>query len=178
MTRHAMVQTLADKLSKNVQICPEKDISTLPSRAVLADILKTLEEQFQKRGLVCSIEQNTFNPLWFLAETEKNIFLWKHGRSLIEEDDFEFWVNVEALIEKRLKQLETMAPENPFMNPLWDISLPDPDVARKEKDYLSSFLQCFQRIFTHASALSQVASLLEKEYQKASRRELVVLPAK
>jgi len=175
MTRNVTVQTPADKLSKNVQIRPES-IQPAPPTAVLADVLKTLEEQFQQRGLVRRIEQDTFNPLWFLAETEKNVFLWRHGRSLIEQDQFEFWINVEALIEKRLHQLNNLSSDNPFTNPLWEISLPDPDIARREKEYLDSFLESFRRIHTHAAALSQVASLLEKESRKEAGREVVVLP--
>ena len=176
MTRHVTVQTSADKLSKNVQPCPDS-AQAIPPEAVLAGILKTLEEQLQSKGLVHEIEHGTFNPLWFLAETEKNIFLWRHGRSLVEQDEFEFWIDVEALIKKRLHQLETMDPDNPFMNPLWEISLPDPDIKRREKEYLNSFLESFRRIHSHANALSQVASQLDKEYRKELERELVVLPA-
>jgi hypothetical protein len=164
-------------LSKNVQDCSEA-VQSGPASAVLAEVLRTLELQFQKRGLVSEIEAGTFNPLWFLAETEKNIFLWRHGRSLIEQDDFEFWINVEALVEKRLRQLEKMDYDNPFINPLWEISLPDPEITNREKEYLSSFLDSFRKIYVHANALSRVANLLEQEFRPKAEKEVVLLPEK
>ena len=95
-----------------------------PKGAILADVLKTLEVQFQRRGMLPSGTESgpgmAFHPLWFVAETERNVFLWRQGCSLIQQDEFEFWIDIEALISKRLNQLDSADPENPFLNPLLD----------------------------------------------------------
>jgi hypothetical protein len=60
-------------------------------------------------------------PLWFLAETERNIFLWRQGKSLDDVEDYEFWVDIPSLITKRRVQLESPQGLNPFTNPNWGI---------------------------------------------------------
>jgi len=168
-------QNSARPVCKNVHP-PEAVRSEKLQQAVLAEVLKTIEMQFQARGLIDPIEPGTFNPIWFLAETEQNIFLWRHGYSLVEKEDFEFWVNVEALLEKRLNQLSSFQPDNPFVNPLWGLALPDPELIHREVEYLHSFRRAFGKIEAHAHALSQVGNILKKELAPAGGPALVLLP--
>jgi len=145
--------------------------------AVLADILKTLEQELQSRGLLPTPDLDSFHPLWFLAETERNIFLWRNGFSLIQQDEFEFWVDLEALIQKRLAQLTQPDTANPFINPLWELSSSDADLIEREKEYLAHFIDALRKITAHAEALSKVASLIKEQVEPRGRRK-VILPNK
>ena len=143
---------------------------------VLAENLRTLETEFERRGFLKRSPEDLFNPLWYLAETERSIFLWKRGCSVIEQDDFEFWINVPALIRKRLAQLANYDAQNPFLNPLWGVVTSSDSInSERERQYLESFLDAIHRIHLQLSALSEVGSLLLHE-QKGSTRERVVLP--
>ncbi len=149
------------------------------SSALLVDILKTLEIQLQERGLLPSNKSSAFYPVWFLAETERNIFLWRHGCSLIEQDEFEFWIDVRELVAKRLRSLEKFDPENPFLNPLWGAQSSSSDTLEQERSYLKQFQSVIGSIEEHATALCHVASrVLEELCPLAREREAVLLPPK
>ena len=154
---------------KNVRL-PPLGLDQLGPKAVLADVLRTLEGQLQRRSLVSA---GSFNPLWFLVETERNIFLWRHGLSIAQQDDFEFWVDIDTLIEKRRSQLANPNPANPFHNPNWDLldcsittqTNQTDEHSKAELRYLDSFSSTFSQIASHANALSHTASLLRAELQ-------------
>lgn len=167
---------------RNVQDVPTRN-ELLQNNCILLDVLKTLELELQRRGMLSACEQSSgaetpaFHPVWFLAETERNIFLWRNGCSLIEHDEFEFWIDVRALIAKRLGALERFDSDNPFVNPLWGSSLSVPSGGEAEKDYLERFLAVITSISDHASALCQVGSALIKELcPGAESRPSVSLP--
>ena len=148
----------------------------LPRGAVLEEVLRLVETQLQQKGLVANPDPDTFHPLWFLAETERNIFLWRQGLSLDQQSEFEFWVDLDALLQKRLIQLDRDEPDNPFLNPLLDSSAGDPALRRVEREYVSSFRDLLSEIAAHAHGLSLVASLLRAEVAGGRQKPLVVLP--
>jgi hypothetical protein len=135
--------------------------------------------QLQTRGMI-EAQSTVYNPIWFVAETERNVFLWRRGCSLIQKDDFEFWVDLDKLLEKRLKQLQAcqIDNDNPFLNPLWGVSVPDKETAAREADYLLCFKEIISKINNHLHALSQVTALLSRQLSPGSdNREVVLLPA-
>jgi hypothetical protein len=151
--------------------------SALPPGAVLASFIRTLETQLLSRGLV-SPPRGDFHPLWFLVETERNVFLWRNGLSLENADEFEFWVDPAALVEKRLLHLEAGSAENPFVNSLWGIaSGAAPLSAQEEREYLTALLESMAKLAPHAHALSHVSSILGQEVLKP-KLPRVVLPAR
>ena len=119
----------------------------------------------------------SFNPLWFAAETERNVFLWRSGCSLIQEDEFEFWIDVPRLIAKRSRQLENSNPANPFTNPYWSIASEDTRTLREEVSYLEKFSSVMLEIDTLATALCSITARLEKMLAPAESRPRVILPA-
>lgn len=151
-------------------------VQKLPDGAVLTTVLKTIEIQLQKRGLLPITPLDAFNPVWFLAETERNIFLWRKGLSLDTAKDFEFWVDIPSLLSKRLRQLESGVDENPFINPLWGTGIHDEQSKQREINYIQSFKELLSKIHAHAHALSQVGALLEEELLGESAAKKVVLP--
>lgn len=144
-----------------------------PKGTVLDDVLKTVERQLQSRGLLPSLDADAFHPLWFLAETERNVFLWRHGFSLADHAEFEFWLDPRALLEKRRRQLER-AGDNPFASPEWGRELAEPAPREEELSYLHAFAALLGRIEAHAHALSIVASLLQAESR--GERDRILLP--
>ena len=68
----------------------------LPKGCVLLGVLKSVENELRKRDLLGSEGEPT-TPLWFLAETERNIYLWRSGKSIDDQRDFSFWVDIPAL---------------------------------------------------------------------------------
>lgn len=146
--------------------------------AVLLDVLKTVETELQKRGLLQIPVNGAFHPVWFLAETERNIFLWRTGCSLIEQDEFEFWIDIRNLVHRRLDSLNRFDAENPFVNPLWGNTISSEEHVQGEKQYLKSFIDIIESIEEHATALCLVAqSVLKELCPEAHLRETVMLPA-
>lgn len=145
----------------------------LPLDSIPLGTLKILEEEFKKRGI--THEGNSY-PLWFHAETERNIYLWRCGYSLIQADEFEFWVDVDLLLEKRIKQLNLMSDDNPFLTPSWDGDSIASIHKESEKEYLLSLKEAFSKISEHAHALGQVVNLICEIEE--SDRETVLLPVK
>lgn len=166
------MQSLAER-SQSAKIANKSEHP--PKAGVLLSCIKTLESEAERRGLIARERGDNFTPLWFIAETERNIFLWRRGCSLIQEDEFEFWVDIEGLIAKRLKQLESTDSENPFTNPLWGYASFDEGIRAREKRYLSSLRGVVSALETHIHALSIIGSELSKESRGS--REFVVLPS-
>lgn len=155
----------------------EQNSANTQAGILLADILKTLECTLSARGLLVRKESDLFHPLWYLAETERNIFLWKQGRSIIEHDEFEFWVDLPALIEKRVAQLNSHNESNPFLNPLWSINQESPQGRQRELDYLQAFAELFANIDKHLSALCEAGSRALLEVS-GRQRPKIILPQK
>lgn len=160
---------------KNVH--PEiKSVHDLPKTVILADVVRSLENSLKIKGLVeSSFKTETFYPLWFLVETERNIFLWRNGLSLSNQDDFEFWVDLPKIVEKRLKQIDRFSPENPFLSPLWGSASAQPKVSDEEKQYFKELIEVTTRMQEHLHALSQVGSILLQE-NSFDEKEIVLLP--
>ncbi len=149
----------------------------LPPGAVLASFVRTLETRLIARGLL-STPRGEFHPLWFLVETERNVFLWRNGLSLENAEEFEFWVDPAALVEKRLLHLDAGSTENPFINSLWGIACgAAPLSAQEEREYLTNLLENMAKVAPHAHALSHVSSILGQEVLKP-KLPRILLPAK
>jgi hypothetical protein len=167
----------SDAVLKNVQALAI-NASALPAYAVLLSMTRTLELQLQRRSLLKAPTVGSFTPVWFVAETERNVFLWRRGLSLIQQDEFEFWVDLPKLVAKRLHQLESADADNPFTNPLWASSSADPDLIRRESEYLESLLEIIARVGPHAHAFSRASAECLKEYfGYCDERPVVLLPA-
>lgn len=153
----------------------DKIVHRLPEGAVLTSVLKTIETQLQKRGLLPYSAIESFNPIWFLAETERNIYLWRRGLSIDNAEKFEFWINITSLLEKRLRQLETGLDENPFVNSLWGTGGKDEHSKQRELNYILTFRDMLEKIHDHAQALSKASSLLEDELLGERQNQRVLL---
>ena len=149
----------------------------IPYHAVTIEILKAAEERLQNREFVESTHALGLNPLWFLAETERNVYLWRNGHSLADIRDFEFWIDIPKLVAKRLKQLRSDSTDSPFLNPFWGISDPDPALIDAESDYLRELQTALLRIAPHLSALSAVGTIVAREMHSGRQPETVVIPA-
>ena len=178
MTITAAAAQVVQSLHSSVQKERKKQEEALPTGAVHLAMVRVLETKLEKRNLI-EEKPELLNPLWFLAETERNVFLWRNGYSLDQQDQFEFWIDLPALIEKRLKQLSSFDSENPFMNPLWGLSIADKDTVHKEERYLRSLLDLVEKIKAHLEALSVAAAQVSREISPSvNEKEIVVLPVK
>jgi hypothetical protein len=151
-----------------------------PNSAILLESLKTLEQQLQSRKIVAFGNENSnfSHPLWFSAETERNIWLWRSGYSLADINDFEFWVDIKKLIQKRLELLSKENLNNPFVNPLWGIQALDISSSTNERNYLECFAGILSSIEDHLNVLSQITSeIMRKTYANHCQRRVVVLPS-
>lgn len=164
------------KMFKNVQPS-ETFVHPVPQGCLLLDILKTMELQFQRKGYLPEATSGSFHPLWFVATSERNNFLWRNGYSLNEVNTFEFWVDPEALANKRMYQLELLSEGFSFANPTWGLACPSGENIKKELDYLQTFLSVTAKIQRHVYALSRAGLLLQAEINpEDDPREIVVLP--
>ena len=165
-------------LHKNAQITAQTSAAP-PPETVTLDVLKLIERRLNDRRLLSNPQSASFSCLEFLAETERNVFLWRNGHSIGDADHFDFWLNVPALIEKRVKQLRAGGDgENPFLNPLWGVTTFNPANADREVEYLLSFRETYGKVAGHAHALSQIAIVLRNEYSaERGSRPTVVLPS-
>lgn len=177
MTITATAAQVVQSLHSGVQK-EHKVPQPLPTGAVHLAMVRVLETELEKRNLLDE-KPDLLNPLWFLAETERNVYLWRNGYSLDQQDEFEFWIDLPALIQKRLKQLESFDSENPFMNPLWGLSIADKDTVTREERYLKSLFELIGQVKAHLEALSVAAAQVSREISpSAAEREIVVLPVK
>ncbi len=151
-------------------------VQQVPKGALLITVLRTVEGELRRRKMIGhGSEERT--PLWLLAETERNIFLWRHGKSLDDRHEYDFWVDLPALLAKRRRQLETPQGLNPFINPLWGAAPLDEQTVQKERDYLEDVEDLLECIVPHAEALSRASVTVRLEVEKAHlHRESVLLP--
>jgi hypothetical protein len=155
---------------------PLPETATIPPGSVLLGVLRSIERELNRREMIGPRAAHV-TPLWFLAETERNIFLWRSGRSLDDHRDFTFWVHIPALLAKRRHQLEHPESSNPFINPLWGHAPLDESLLDNERDYLDTLEELSASIFRQAEALSLASEAVRQELeQNAPARSVVVLP--
>ena len=142
---------------------------------VLLGILKSIENELRKRQLLAKTGTPP-TPLWFLAETERNIFLWRNSKSLDDASLYSFWIDLGSLIEKRREQLETRQDHNPFINPLWGTAPLDASLVQNENDYLDAIEDLLPTVFRRAESLSRVSEALRIEMTPEMEREDIIIP--
>ena len=147
---------------------------SLPKGAVLIGVLKSVERELVRRGML-GAESETITPLWFLAETERNIFLWRSGKSLDDQKEFDFWIHVPQLIEKRRAQVEKPHGLNPFINPLWGGAPLDAGLVDRELSYLDEIEELSSVFLPHAEALSHASREVRRDLAPDSAERLTVL---
>lgn len=177
MVKTISLDALYDVRYKNVHgVHPQG--APKPQGTVLLEVLKTLEHQITARHLLPSNHKTqSFHPLWFQAETERNVFLWRAGFSIIEKDDFEFWINVPQLINKRLSFLKKGPTDSPFLHPKWSFSDDVSSSIDAEIKYLNELYELFDSVAEHATALCEVSSLVLAEISPVNEQKTtVVLP--
>ena len=151
-------------------------VQSVPSGAVLLRVLRTVENELRRRRMIGN-GSDAITPLWFLAETERNIFLWRQGKSLDEVEDFEFWVDIASLIKKRRGQLDSPQGLNPFTNPNWGNAPLDTRAVDGERNYLEDVEDLSDVIVPHAEALSRASVTVQIELSpRNTPRTNVLLP--
>jgi hypothetical protein len=153
-----------------------------PDDGLLLGVLKSLEQELHRRRRLQSVTHNGHcSPLWFIAETERNVFLWRHGYSLHDEANFEFWVRPEQLVEKHLRLVNRQNGLNPFVNPMWGMAESSTGDFQPQIDYLDELLDQLSMVAAHASALSHASTrvLMELRGEKETQvsREVVIIPS-
>jgi hypothetical protein len=142
---------------------------------VLLGILKSIENELRKRELL-GFQGTPPTPLWFLAETERNVFLWRSGQSLDDTRNYTFWVDIKALIEKRREQLRKPQDQNPFINPLWGSGTLDHSLVERECDYLDLLEDLIPTVFKRGETLSRASESLRLEMDPSAIRTAITLP--
>ena len=147
----------------------------LSTGCVLLGILKSIETELRKRNHLWS-SGTPPTPLWFLAETERNIFLWRTNQSLDDARKYSFWVDIRGLISKRREQLSRPQDSNPFTNPLWGSGALDASLVERERDYLDALEDLIPTAFKRAEALSRASESLRLEIDPEAGRSMVIIP--
>lgn len=162
--------------SQEVRTAMYKNGQGAPPGAILLGVLKSIESELTKRNLL-GITADTATPLWFLAETERNVYLWRNGKSIDDHKQYSFWINIQALISKRREQLKRAKGFNPFINCLTSVTPKDPQAIAHERNYLDCIEELTETVFKHAEALSHASESVRLELiPEAHERLLVVLP--
>ena len=160
---------------ENVQTL-HKFEQSVPKGAVLLGVLRSVERELVRRGMLGD-GLDGITPLWFLAETERNIFLWRTGQSIDDHREYDFWIDVPALVTKRRRQLDKPQGLNPFVNPLWGAAPLDEELVDRELSYLDQLEEVLAVVVPHASALSHASQEVSREIKPSSaERKTVVLP--
>jgi hypothetical protein len=160
---------------------PRKDCGLIPQGAVLLGVLKAIECELRARHQLGSSSSEA-TPLWFLAETERNLYLWISGVGLANAGSTVFWVNISALITKRKRQLlrhfsnGATGGFNPFItrDSYRSAELGDLD---SEFSYLDELARLDSAIFKRAAMISRISDSLHDELiPLGGARKRVVLP--
>lgn len=162
-------------LDKNVQL-PFKSvpITEIPSSAIVLEALKPLESHLLERKLIGKSGMPS-TPLWFLAETERNVFLWRNGMSLADQDKFEFWIEIPHLVKRRQEQLRRSFGDREFGNPFLGEAELTPHALQSEIDYLDELKGSFGRIYMQAFELSLITRTMRSELMDI-QRPIILLP--
>lgn len=142
---------------------------------VLLGILKSIENELRKRHHLWT-SGTPPTPLWFIAETERNVFLWRTSQSLDDARKYSFWVDIRGLISKRREQLSRPQDSNPFTNPLWGSGTLDPSLVDRERDYLDALEDLIPNAFRRAETLSRASESLRLEIAPEATRTVVIIP--
>lgn len=145
--------------TQQVRTRVRKNDQPLPEHAILLGVLKAIEKELQRRKLLGRSADQAM-PLWFLAETERNIYLWRSGRSIDDCHEFSFWVDVPELIDKRRKHLSRCRGYNPFV-----CSSPSESGTEHELRYLDQVEDLADSVFEKAALVSQASEPLLHEMQ-------------
>lgn len=151
------------------------DAPNLSTGCVLLGILKSIENELRKREHLWS-SGTPPTPLWFIAETERNIFLWRTNQSLDDARKYSFWVDIRGLISKRREQLSHPQDSNPFTNPLWGSGAMDPSLVERERDYLDALEDLIPNAFRKAETLSRASESLRLEIDPEAVRAVIIIP--
>ncbi len=149
---------------------------SLPRNAVQLSVLKPLEELLRSRGLLPAPIAHRVHPLWFLAETARNVFLWRAGLSLLDQDRFDFWVDPTALAKQQIERIARATEASPFDTPRWGLEDAACAPQRDQERYFNTFLELLHRVEDHAHALGRIAGLVCKEMGQEDARIRVLLP--
>lgn len=161
---------------QNVRDEAHKIVPKQGSGVVLLGILKSVEQELLTRELVGDPGQEA-TPLWFIAETERNVFLWRSGKGLDDRSRFVFWVDIRALIAKRHSQLQRSGGFNPFIHSMIGAGSHDGHGTQVEKQYLDRVEEMIDTIFIHAETLSRASESVRLELSPDSAsRVAVTLP--
>ena len=143
----------------HTKVC--KNVHSLPEGAVLLGILKAIEKELHRRGIIGHAVDQAM-PLWFLAETERNVFLWRTGKSIADCREFSFWVDIPALIAKRRSHLSRCQGYNPFV-----CTSPSDTGVEHEIRYLDRIEDLADSIFIKAAIISRASESLQHELEPA-----------
>ena len=162
-------------LDKNVQPSFKSvPITELPSSAIVLEALKPLESHLLHRKLIGKGGMPNA-PLWFLAETERNVFLWRNGMSLADQDKFEFWIEIPHLVTRRQEQLRHSFGDPEFGNPFIGEAQLTPHTLQTEIEYLDELKSSFARIYMQAFELSLISRTMRTELMH-TQRPIILLP--
>jgi hypothetical protein len=150
---------IVKELYKNEQPSA-REVPKIPHDGVLLNLFRTFESRLIEKCLLPCPQSLGLNPLWFLGETERNVFLWRNKKSIKDAEEYSFWLDVKKLISKRLAQLEASDPENPFLNPLWGSTSHNTDNHNSERRYLTELLKLYIPAEAHLAAISAVQALV------------------
>jgi hypothetical protein len=136
------------------------EIPKIPENGVQLGLFRTFENRLIERSLVSDPTVLNINPLWFLGETERNIFLWRNKKSIKDAAEFSFWLDVRKLASKRLAQLESNDSGNPFLNSLWGTPGGTIDTREGERRYIQELLKLYAPAEPHLTAISTVQCII------------------
>ena len=174
-----IIQPPSEHILYKIEQLPDKFVhrGKMPDQALLLDTIKPLEIELQKRRIIeSSLGSTPVHPLWFIAETERNVFLWRNGFSLSHGEYFECWVDMNRLVEKRLGQLKRNDPNNPVSNSHFDEIEEIGEASTVEAQYLMAFKEAISSIAAPAHAIGMVASEVRRELIDGVKRPVILLP--
>lgn len=153
-----------------------KNVQSPGAGVILLGILKSVEQELRTRELVGDPAQEA-TPLWFIAETERNVYLWRNGKSIDDRAQFTFWVDINALIAKRREQLRRNRGFNPFINSMANSGGDESRGIQVEHQYLDCLEDLSGCIFKHAETLSHASEGIRLELSPSTApRTTVTLP--
>jgi len=169
MTWHCTSQEIPDFISQTIRSSPCKLEHSPYAGCVLLGMLKAVEVELLKRDML-GPDAPQATPLWFIAETERNVFLWRNGKSIGDYGRYSFWIDLKALIQKRRVQLSRNKGFNPFIQSSAPLGVssgtptPRRDAAPdSESRYLDLIEELSDTIFKRAETLSHASESIRIE---------------
>ena len=154
-----------------------KTLGDLSETSVTLNTLKATERALVKKELLPKNSAFQETPIWFLAETERNVFLWRNGLSLTDSPNFEFWFDPIELASRQLGKLL----ERPHSDERAEYKeLPglfSGNISNQQEsislDYLERFVSAWKLIGPHLHALSLLDRRAD-QLNKLSLNDLVI----